>query len=102
MKSLLENKLHQTPSNAIFVFFSIFFEIMVHLKCIKHFIKHASLTMFDEVFDAFTPALTHDTKDLPPEKYLPLFMIGSLVKDVKQNLRHRTFHKKTKLFVMAP
>ena len=35
-----------------FFFFSKFFEIMVYLKCIRHFIKHASLMMFD----AFTPA----------------------------------------------
>ena len=58
MKSLLENKLHQTTSNTIFFFFSKFFEIMVHLKCIKHFIKHGSLMMFDEMFDAFAPALS--------------------------------------------
>ena len=58
MKSLLENKLHQTvSSNTIFFFFSKFFEIMVHLKYIKYFIKRASLMMFDEVFDAFAPAL---------------------------------------------
>ena len=57
MKSLLENKLQQTTSNTIFFFFSKFFEIMIHLKCIKHFIKHANLMMFDEVFDAFAPSL---------------------------------------------
>ena len=59
MKSLLENELHQATSNTIFFFFSKFFEIMVHLKCIKHFIKHASMMMFDELFDAFAPALRH-------------------------------------------
>ena len=51
-------QIHQTASNTIFFFFSTFFEIMVHLKCIKRFIKHPSLMMFDEVFDAFAPALT--------------------------------------------
>ena len=59
MKSLLENELHQATSNTIFFFFSKFFEIMVHLKCFKHFIKHASMMMFDELFDAFAPALRH-------------------------------------------
>ena len=44
--------------NTIFFFFSKFFEIIVHLKCIEHFIKHASLMIFDEVFDAFAPALS--------------------------------------------
>ena len=57
MKSLLENKLHQTTSNTIFFFFSKFFEIVVYLKCIEHFIKHAILMMFDEGFDGFAPAL---------------------------------------------
>ena len=61
MKSLLENKLYQTTSNTNFFFFSKFFEIMVHLKYIKHFIKHASLMMFNEVFVAFAPALRKPT-----------------------------------------
>ena len=61
MKSLLENKLHRIVSNTIFFFFSKFFEIMVYLKCLRHFIKHVSLMTFDELFDAFVPAF----KDLP-------------------------------------
>ena len=56
MKSLFENKLHQTASKHDFFFFSIFFEIMVHLKCVKRFIKHARFIEFDELFDAFAPA----------------------------------------------
>ena len=50
----------QTSSNNVkrdFFFFSKFFEITVHLKCIKHFLNHASLIMFDKVFDAFALAL---------------------------------------------
>ena len=58
MKSLLDKKLHQTTSNTIFFFFSKFFKIMVHLKCIKHFIKHASLMMFEEVFDTLAPVFS--------------------------------------------
>ena len=43
-----------------FFFFSKFFEIMVHLKFIKHFIKHASLMIFYEVFDAFSSACSSE------------------------------------------
>ena len=60
MKSLFENKLHQTASKHDFFFFSIFFEIMVHLKCVKRFIKHARFMEFDELFDAFAPAIIYE------------------------------------------
>ena len=39
MKSLFENKLHQTPSNSIFFIFLIFFYFDAHVKCVKIFIK---------------------------------------------------------------
>ena len=62
MKSLFSNKLHQTQFFSSFCYFSIFNENMVHLKCVKSFIKIASLIDFDESFDAFAPAFSVQQK----------------------------------------
>ena len=55
----------QTSSNSIkmvFCFFFYFFEILVHLKCIKLFIKIVILMEFDETFDAFVSALNESKR----------------------------------------
>ena len=51
-------KLHQTRFFSSFCYLSIFSENIIHLKCVKIFIKIVSLMDFDENFDAFASAFT--------------------------------------------
>ena len=50
IKSLTENKLHQTPSNSIFFFCSILIKKESEMR------QNLSLMDFDEIFDALAPA----------------------------------------------
>ena len=57
-ENMFWNIFHQTPSNTNFSSFLKNVKILYIHKPFKHFIKHQKLTMFDEMFERFAPALT--------------------------------------------
>ena len=75
MKSLIAIKLHQTRFFPSFLIFRKKSEFDDQLKCVKLFIKLASLMEFDEEFDTFAHGFTRATF----VKKVPLPIVGSRI-----------------------